>query len=493
MFIQIEVFYKAKKVLSKRGQRADAGASIMNAKKFDLNIEKILEDWEVYHGIREVIANAIDEEILTGTKKIEIFKDKKGRWHIRDFGRGLRYEHLTQKEDEEKLKNPNVIGKFGIGLKDALATFDRKGVKVFIKSRHGDITLGKSEKHDFEDIITLHAYIHPPSDPNFIGTEFILKGCSDKDVEKAKDLFLRFSGEKILESTQYGEVLDKKEQVARIYVNGVKVAEEENFIFSYNVTSLTKAIRKALNRERTNVGRSAYSERVKSILLSCKSEIIAKSLVNDLKGYQNGTLHDELKWTNVSVHACKLLNSLEKVVFFTPEELICATDIVDRARSNGYEIVTTPQNIREKIRGLRDISGNPIRDLDQFKREWNESFEFKFIDEKDMTPKEREIFRMTDAILSFVGGKPREVKEIKISETMRLESHSFTEPSGLWEAATGRIIVKRDQLRDLKDYAGTLLHEIAHVKSGALDISREFELQLTSLIGIIISKIIGEK
>jgi DNA gyrase/topoisomerase IV subunit B len=117
----------------------------MGGKKFDLNIEKILEDWEIYHAIREIIANAIDEEILTGTKKIEIFKDNKGRWHIRDFGRGLRYEHLTQKEVEEKLKNPNVIGKFGIGLKDALATFDRKGVKVFVKSRHGDITLGKSE------------------------------------------------------------------------------------------------------------------------------------------------------------------------------------------------------------------------------------------------------------------------------------------------------------------------------------------------------------
>ena len=48
----------------------------MDAKKFDLNIEKILEDWGVYHAIREVIANAIDEEILIGRSKIEIFKDK---------------------------------------------------------------------------------------------------------------------------------------------------------------------------------------------------------------------------------------------------------------------------------------------------------------------------------------------------------------------------------------------------------------------------------
>lgn len=465
----------------------------MNGKKFDLNIEKILEDWEVYHAIREVIANAIDEEVLTNTKKIKIIKDKKRRWHIRDFGRGLRYEHLTQKEDEEKLKNPNVIGKFGIGLKDALATFNRKGIKVFIKSRHRDITIGKSEKHDFKDVITLHAYICPPSAPNFIGTEFILDGCTNKDIEKAKDLFLRFSGDKILEWTQYGEVLEKKKATARIYVSGVKVAEEENFIFSYNITSLTKTIRKALNRERTNVGRSAYSERVKSILLSCKSKIIAKSLVNDLKGYQDGSLHDELKWTDVSVHACKLLNSLEKVVFFTPEELMYAADMVDKAISDGCEIIPIPENIKEKIRGLRDISGNIIRDMDQFKREWNESFEFKFISEKDMTPKERKVFRMTNAILGFVGGKPREVKEIKISETMRLELHSFTEAVGLWEETRRRVIIKRDQLRSLKDYAGTLLHEIAHVKSGSLDISSKFEQHLTSLIGMIIAKTIGEE
>ena len=465
----------------------------MCVKKFDLNIEKILEDWEVCHAIREVIANAVDEEILTGTKNIKIDRSVDRRWHVRDFGRGLRYEHLTQKEDVEKLENSNVIGKFGIGLKDALATFDRKGVNVYIKSRHGDMTLGKAEKRDFEDIITLHVYIHPPSDPNFVGTEFILGGCTNKDVEKAKDLFLRFSGEKTLERTKYGEVLKKKAEIARIYVNGVKVAEEENFIFSYNITSLTKAIRKALNRERTNVGRGAYSGRVKSILLACKGKIIANTLVKDLKGYQDGTLHDELKWPDVSVHACRLLNSLEKVVFSTPEELMHATYMLDEARSTGHEIIIIPGSIMGKIRGLRDISGNIIRDLVVFKIEWNKSFEFKFIEEKDMSPKEREIFRITDTILSFVGGKPRKVREIKISETMRPESSSFTEADGLWEEKTGRIIIKRDQLRSVKNYARALLHEIAHVKSGASDISREFEQQLSWMIGMIIAKTIGEK
>ena len=39
-------------------------------REFDLNIEKILESWEVYHAVREIIANALDEQILTNTKDI---------------------------------------------------------------------------------------------------------------------------------------------------------------------------------------------------------------------------------------------------------------------------------------------------------------------------------------------------------------------------------------------------------------------------------------
>ena len=288
----------------------------MHAKEFDLNIEKILENWGVHHAVREIISNALDEQILSRTDDIEIFKGQEGKWHIRDYGRGIRYEHFTQKEDDEKLSSPQVIGKFGIGLKDALATFDRRKVKVLIKSKYGNITLGKARKHGFDDIITLHAYVSPPTSPDMIGTEFLLDGVKDSDIERAKDLFLIFSGERIVEETNYGTVLQKRDNVARIYVNGVKVAEEESFLFSYNITSLTKKIRQALNRERANVGRSAYSGRVKSILLACKTSDVAESLVHDLNNYSSGLMHDELSWLDVQEHAVKILNAKEKVIFW---------------------------------------------------------------------------------------------------------------------------------------------------------------------------------
>ena len=314
------------------------------AKKFDLNVEKILEDWETYHAIREVIANAIDEQLLTNSQEIEISRDKHGKWHVRDYGRGLRYAHLTQNENAEKLANPHVIGKFGIGLKDALATFDRKGVKVIMRSPHGDMTLERSKKHDFEDLVTLHVCVSLPSEPSLAGTDFVLD-VNDEDISRAKDLFVKFSGERVIEDTKYGQVLEKKDISARVYINGVKASEEEKFLFSYNITSLTDVLRKALNRERSNVGRTAYASRVKSILISCNSKEIGADLVEDLKRFGTGEMHDELEWIDVQEHAVKISSAKERVVFLTPDEISSATNMVDQARKAGYNIVAIPTNL----------------------------------------------------------------------------------------------------------------------------------------------------
>lgn len=156
---------------------------------FDLNIEQVLENWTVAHAIREIIANALDEHLLTDTNVPEIVK-LDDAWHVTDFGRGLRREHLTQNENREKLDSDRVIGKFGVGLKDALATFDRHGIGVRLCSRHGDITIAQAAKHGFDDIVTLHAFITAPANPSMAGTDAVLTGVADMDIEAAKSFFL---------------------------------------------------------------------------------------------------------------------------------------------------------------------------------------------------------------------------------------------------------------------------------------------------------------
>ena len=134
-------------------------------KNFDLNIEDVLENWEPYHAIREVIANALDEQVISETKDIEISPGEDG-WYIRDFGRGIEIEHFTMNENPEKLDGKEgVIGKFGVGLKDALATFNRNEISPVIRSVHGTYTIAAHSKHGFDDISTLHVqYDDTPND-----------------------------------------------------------------------------------------------------------------------------------------------------------------------------------------------------------------------------------------------------------------------------------------------------------------------------------------
>ncbi|NCX95518.1 MAG: hypothetical protein EBX41_03750 [Chitinophagia bacterium] len=95
------------------------------------------------------------------------------------------------------------------------------------------------------------------------------------------------------------------------------------------------------------------------------------------------------------------------------------------------------------------------------------------------------------------GGKPNKVKHIKISETMRPNIHSVgantvmslypdidsSEVLGCWDESLCSIVINRNQLISLDDYAGTLIHELIHAKTGYEDVSRNFEYVLTKTIG----------
>ena len=160
-------------------------------KPFDLNMEEVLENWEPYHAIREIISNALDEQLMSNTDDIVIEEsDSKDGWHIRDFGRGIKIEHFTQNENPEKFQGPSgIIGKFGVGLKDALATFYRNEINPVISSKHGTFKISMHPKEGFAEIETLHV-IYEDSKNDIIGTDFFLKGATKEQVDKAKDLFL---------------------------------------------------------------------------------------------------------------------------------------------------------------------------------------------------------------------------------------------------------------------------------------------------------------
>jgi hypothetical protein len=455
---------------------------------FDLNIEEVLENWEVHHAIREVIANALDEQLLTSTQDIKIYKDVDGQWHVRDFGRGLRIEHFTLNEDKEKLASSlPVIGKFGVGLKDALATFYRRGVHVVIRSPHGTFSLRQVSKHGFSNIITLHVEFdeRPVS---ITGTDFILDGLTDIDIDRAKNLFLRFSPDQTLETTQYGEIIRRGLLGAKVYILGVLASEEQNFLFSYNITSLTEAMKKRLNRERLNVGRTTYTDRVKAILKTAKSGVVQDELVKQLSRRAFGDQRDEMQWIEICQLALNLMHQRAKVAYVTEEELQTRPDLVGAAKSDGVQVVVVSERQKDKVEAQAAAGGPVLRTLDVYAKEFNESFQFEFVDAGQLSPQEKSIFSLTKQIFNLIDLSQHRAPKVLISKTMRITS---TDTEGVWDPGLRAIVVKRDCLGSVSHFAGTLLHEVVHATTGAPDVSRMFESVLTNYLGIISAKALG--
>jgi hypothetical protein len=137
---------------------------------------------------------------------------------------------------------------------------------------------------------------------------------------------------------------------------------------------------------------------------------------------------------DIGLHACRQLNSRRSVIFLNPSELGSASDFLSRARDDGYQVVVVPDSIRRKLPNLVDASGSPMRDLDQYRQEWTNSFQFTWVEPADLTPNELIVWNRLARIFDARGGKPTVVRDVRVSETMRLMQGSFREAVGLWEA-----------------------------------------------------------
>jgi hypothetical protein len=308
----------------------------------------------------------------------------------------------------------------------------------------------------------------------------VLRGVSDADMARAKSLFMKFAGEHVLEATQYGEILLRQGSSSRVYILGVLASEEPNFLFSYNVTSLTDSMRKKLNRERLNVGRTTYADRVRAILKNATGERVQSLLVNEVEKRATGEQCDEMAWIEISQMALNLMHQKRRVAYLTEQELQSRPNILDNVRSDGFQVVVVTEQQKAKLQGQAASGGPQVRILESYVEEYNASFQYKFVDPRELTSQERYVLDMTPRILALVGLSAARLPPIRIFETMRVTSD---DTQGVWDSSLPAIVIRRSKLGSLLGYAATLLHEAAHATTGTVDATREFEAVLTGYLG----------
>lgn len=449
----------------------------------DLNIKKVLEDWTPEDAIREFISNALDETILSNaSQEPEIYKDRKGNWHIRDFGRGLHSEDFIQNENEEKKNKKDIIGKYGVGLKDAIATLDRNNIKFEILSLDNKFYCEYRIKAGGSQEKTLHIVCEKNRE-RIEGTDIIV-ACSDEVIQKAKEKFCKYSNFNLIAETKYGDILEKKDGISIIYLNGLEIARSEEFLFSYNITKPNSKIKEKLNRERKNVGKSAYSDRIQDIILSTENSVMMDRFFKKLRSQNT---RNELGYPKVQQHVIKYFNNKgfggKEILFANQTEItIKSADITDLRESKNIEIIPVSEKVYSNIEEKNIKSEKKINTLDEYYRREEESFEPKCIEVEELTEEEKKIFNAKKEIFK-VFPLPIKVEKIKIAEQLYNKNNDRT--LGLWDEEEKTIYILRKQLYSLESYLGTLLHEMNHAKAGNMDATRAFESDLTETLGIL--------
>ena len=261
-----------------------------------------------------------------------------------------------------------------------------------------------------------------------------------------------------------------------------KYQKEPDFLFSYNITSKNKKIKEALNRERLNISRNCYSSRIKDILKLSNNDYILDKLGHELSRYSEGDSCDEIKWIDVQEYVVKNLNVTGRYIFLSNYDILNHNSAIDEIKRSGETMIIIPENLKNKLGNILDVDGGNINTLEEYINEDIANFKYKFIEIDQMTKIEKDIFEKTDEIINLVGNS-KNIREIKISETMQKDILNFQEVLGIWLDKEGFIIIKRSQLKSISEYGSTLLHELTHAKYGNHDITREFELDLTKIIG----------
>ena len=421
---------------------------------FDLNIKKILKEWKVADALREIIANAIDEKIITKTKAPKIYKEN-NQWIIEDYGRGLKISDFLQDENQEKLNDKNVIGKFGIGLKDSIAVLFRNEVNFSIKTKHFTAYPKMHKKEGFDEE-TIHMQIDNTKQ-KIIGTKFIFGNVDDVNIKNAENNFLIFKDPQVLFKNDFGQIIKSNDgENSKIYFNGMQISEDEKYTFSYNITKANKKLLSKMNRERKSLGRDAYSQLISKIITPKVPTEVINYFIDD---YENS---GEFTIKKIRKIIYEIINKNEEYVFMTNEEY---KQMSEREK----EIINS---LGKEIKIIKDADQDLINNLynkNDAIKEYEINFKYEEILKKSLSKQEKMNLEKIEKILELLD-KNKEIIIVKKNNSLN------EDPYGFWRSKEPeKIFIIRKILLNWSKLLKTLVHEYAHSISGYEDSTRKFE------------------
>ena len=208
-------------------------------RKFELSLTKnYVADWNVYDALRELIQNAIDQEItVPDNEKSIVYKDE--TLYISNKSSVLERQSLllghTSKQDDDK-----TIGQFGEGYKIAFLVLTRLGKTVTVYNYGAKetwtVNFSKLKKYNYEEVLVVtvddaYPWTKVPDNNLTIKVENITPDEYEGLIERT--LFLQDGVDS--EETPYGDILFSDQHKGKFFVNGLYVTTNNEFSNGYNI------------------------------------------------------------------------------------------------------------------------------------------------------------------------------------------------------------------------------------------------------------------
>lgn len=325
----------------------------------DLNIgTQCLENWENHHAIRELIANALDEHIISKITQPISINHSRNKCEIIDYGAGITKSSFIIQSNSNKLSNEKLIGQFGFGMKDAIAVLCKNDIDIKIYTKDFIFTPSYTQRANTSDI-TLHITFianNNYDDDEEYGTKIVLNNIKKTDIEKAKDYFIDFTTIKF--DNIYSDIIMKfNDKSQYIFVNKFRVCKtKKNTYFSYNIKK-TKDVMKFFNRDRGEKDYASFRKIITMILKDIdiySDKYSTEQLRNEIKKILSNDNLLEFNQIDVIRNILSQLNQSDEYIFVDvkDKQLVKKKNYAKKIKDSGREIIFIGSGILKKINSI---------------------------------------------------------------------------------------------------------------------------------------------
>lgn len=427
------------------------------------------ESWDNVDAIVELLSNALDTNTEVDAKY------SNGKISIEDAGTGFSKKNLLFGNSDSR-QIGSAIGTFGEGLKMAclvLARNTKKDVLIETVGFNAKATIQYDSEYESSILV-----LDIEENNREKGTLITFAG-KESDLSKAKSKILVFND-------SYKKVCEDAEIYTpggRIFVNGVLICEVwGDALYSYNFNGFDG--KSLLNRDRKNIDNEKLSYQIIKLLGQVSDETIMKNILSiKSNSYFECLLGNSVysilgkwkrRWKNVAMelypkHCLPSDNQEYNLI----------------AKDSGYKLLSL---IPDRISAILSYVGFPTA-KDVIELRGDEDEVHKVINKKDFTNEEKEVWAIVENILVEEYGKSI-LNKIEICEGF-ISSNDEQETRGLYSSKHDKCYILRKFVtkNTLSILLGIIAHEIVHMQTGYHDRTRDFENELTNIIGKCLAKI----